>query len=414
MLAASGDRARWVLALGSGWATVLGPDMAAVETLEVPDVLPGGVLGAAWSDGGFVVIGMAAFADRDSPAYRLDPSTGTWTRLPGVPLAVNRPWNSSVVSTADGSVVVTGAWLAGNNAPARPTLGAAILPSGDDVWQRVDGGVLSPQAADAAPVGHRVVVVDHEGNAAWVSDGGWTRRVPTGAAAGECPPQLAVSRNTVLSIACHQGLLHDAASGTWQLIALPTTDDTSLDAAVGTNGGFLVPRVRLTVSDPEPLDLMMLDPAAAWPLMRGPDGMLATPAGWAVAEQRLTPNLADPIEQVTASTAPMPTGGDTCAQVPDAAVEVLGPGDALVSIQRRAGVHPPDGVPALGTLGELDDDWTDAAFLDCAANADELVAYWTETTWGGISLDLLVVHHSHTPRRVVDEAVAVANSFRTG
>lgn len=49
------------------------------------------------------------------------------------------------------------------------------------------------------------------------------------------------------------------------------------------------------------------------------------PDGWQVAPETLMPN--GPTEQFVASTGDLPVGGDRCAQVPEAALEALGPTD---------------------------------------------------------------------------------------
>jgi hypothetical protein len=60
------------------------------------------------------------------------------------------------------------------------------------------------------------------------------------------------------------------------------------------------------------------------------------PEGWQVAETPLTPNLADPSELLAVGTFHLRPGGDNCAHMPQAAMEDMGPEDALVSLQERS------------------------------------------------------------------------------
>ncbi len=61
---------------------------------------------------------------------------------------------------------------------------------------------------------------------------------------------------------------------------------------------------------------------------------VSVPAGWHIAPRSLTPHLTDPREIVTATTFPPVTSARACTQWPDVR---LGPGDALVTVQERAG-----------------------------------------------------------------------------
>jgi hypothetical protein len=64
------------------------------------------------------------------------------------------------------------------------------------------------------------------------------------------------------------------------------------------------------------------------------------PPDWHVSAERLTPFLDDPIERLHGATYPLRAGGDSCAHVPEHALEDLGPSDALISVyewRNRAG-----------------------------------------------------------------------------
>ena len=85
---------------------------------------------------------------------------------------------------------------------------------------------------------------------------------------------------------------------------------------------------------------------------------VAYPRGWRVAEEPLTPHLAEPVEVLHAATYPLRPGGDRCAHVPENALEDLGPGDALVSVYEQTTPsetfpsRPPRFVPSAGSAPE--------------------------------------------------------------
>jgi N-acetylneuraminic acid mutarotase len=58
------------------------------------------------------------------------------------------------------------------------------------------------------------------------------------------------------------------------------------------------------------------------------------PAWWFRAEDRLTPNLADPTELISLGTFPLAHRQANCAQFPTSAIEDLGPSDVLITIWR--------------------------------------------------------------------------------
>jgi hypothetical protein len=64
------------------------------------------------------------------------------------------------------------------------------------------------------------------------------------------------------------------------------------------------------------------------------------PPDWTRAEESLTPRLTDPKEILSLGTFPLRPGGHNCAQFPENAIDDLGPGDALVSIQERKNDRP--------------------------------------------------------------------------
>jgi hypothetical protein len=59
------------------------------------------------------------------------------------------------------------------------------------------------------------------------------------------------------------------------------------------------------------------------------------PSDWHRAEERLTPNLGDPVEILSLGTHPLESGSPRCNQFPVRAVEAMGPADVFVSVQER-------------------------------------------------------------------------------
>lgn len=404
---------RWIIAITDSVITVYDNDRTPLLVDDVPVPLRSGALGAAWRGDAFVIVAPAEEPGDGNPSYLLDPVTGRLTEIGRVPLGANQMWNSAVVGV-DGTVLLVGTWLdPSSNAPGRPTLGAAALPAGSDRWSLVPGGVLSPQSADAVALGDTVLVVDYEGRAAEVSAAGWTPPVETGLAASECGTELAYGNGMVLAVGCTQAATYDSRSGGWTRIAVPTSaTGVSLFRPVATADGFLVANLEWddTGSRLVAGAFLHLHPERTWPLVAGHAGhRLAAPPGWQVAEERLTPNLNSPVELVTAGTGPMPIGGGDCAQIPEAALEALGPDDALVSIQRDG--EPSGSIPTMGGIEALLDRWTGTAFVDCLSNADDAVVYWTAARWGPEQLHVLVAHHRNAPDDVIDQALVVANSY---
>lgn len=133
------------------------------------------------------------------------------------------------------------------------------------------------------------------------------------------------------------------------------------------------------------------------------------PDGWEVASETLMPN--GPVEQFVASTAPLPVGGDTCAQVPEAAMEQLGPDDALVSVQQ---LHPAE--PSDLVLGEIEtwpaENRNQTTARECADNGDQLELYWFHTQLDGTGYWVLAVFGLSASEERKAEALSILNSFQ--
>jgi hypothetical protein len=104
------------------------------------------------------------------------------------------------------------------------------------------------------------------------------------------------------------------------------------------------PRIAFTLAAAAAAGVMLLlvarpaprDDEVAWSKVNvaryGVD--VSVPAGWQVATASLTPRLGDPREILTATTFSPVVPAHPCAQWP---AVTLGPGDALVTVQERAG-----------------------------------------------------------------------------
>lgn len=120
-------------------------------------------------------------------------------------------------------------------------------------------------------------------------------------------------------------------------------------------------QVRL---DPGPTD----GPVSGWQRYLGDGFEISYPPRWRPAPEALTPNLTSPVEIVTFGTGPLEVGGQDCAQVPEAAVEAMGPDDVLVTVQRR---DDPDGYPPRPQ--QFDEFTLDRlAFGECFDNRDRI------------------------------------------
>ena len=141
------------------------------------------------------------------------------------------------------------------------------------------------------------------------------------------------------------------------------------------------------------------------------DVQVTVPAGWTIADRTLTPSLMSPEEILSASTAAMPIGGDRCANVPEAAIEQLGPADAFVTVQRGFPVEPDD--PVIGALQE----WPEASrdrteFAECPDNGDQLTTYWFHAQLDGGGYYILGVFGAQAGEARRQQALAIVNSLQ--
>jgi hypothetical protein len=134
------------------------------------------------------------------------------------------------------------------------------------------------------------------------------------------------------------------------------------------------------------------------------------PAGWHLAPESLTPQLTNPVEILSAGTVPDvgPEGG-SCAHVPVAALERMGPQDAFVTVQERYGEprFPPRRYPfVLPRRSGL----TDAEV--CAGRDRPLDFHWFGFNDAARGFHVLVVLGRDAARERRAEAEALLESLR--
>lgn len=133
------------------------------------------------------------------------------------------------------------------------------------------------------------------------------------------------------------------------------------------------------------------------------------PSGWHRAERSLTPALVEPRELISVGTGPLRVRDTSCAQFPTAALEAMGPSDALVSVQERRRGRP-QGPPRQRPfrLGRAD---TSEAVL-CIAGGRPPLTYWRAFTDRGRQLYVLVALGRGAPASRRREVLRVLDSLR--
>ena len=92
------------------------------------------------------------------------------------------------------------------------------------------------------------------------------------------------------------------------------------------------------------------------------------PEGWNRAPETLTPNLDQPMELVSLGTYQLGPGGEDCVQIPERAIESLGPTDALITVQEASSGAK---FPARPTTFSAEDGEVSEA-VDCLDNAEDV------------------------------------------
>ena len=155
------------------------------------------------------------------------------------------------------------------------------------------------------------------------------------------------------------------------------------------------------------------EPAATSQLAEGDRGVaVELPAGWHLADERLTPNLTDPVEVLAAATVPLRYRETGCAHVAGAALEDLGPQDAFLTLQERGYDHRsawPDFPPRPDRFGPRLGERSEASYCVPAARFTD---HWFGFSESGRRFHVLVAFGPEAPEHVRAEAWAVLDSLR--
>jgi hypothetical protein len=136
------------------------------------------------------------------------------------------------------------------------------------------------------------------------------------------------------------------------------------------------------------------------------------PPGWQAASESLTPHLTDPREELAVATYRLRYRPTQCAHMPGSALEALGPGDALVTLQERG-----RGVPE----GEADFPWRPARFGPELGGPSEAGAcapgahfsdHWFGFSDGGRHFHVLVAFGPQASPAVRRQAWAILDRLR--
>jgi hypothetical protein len=140
------------------------------------------------------------------------------------------------------------------------------------------------------------------------------------------------------------------------------------------------------------------------------DFTFEVPDGWHLFPESQTPALTNPVEILSAGTVPPGSRDEgSCAHMPVAALERVGPRDAFVTVQERHGKpHFPDR-PEPFTLPERSEG-TDAEA--CARNGEQLDIHWFGFRDAGRGFHVLVAFGRDAPPERRAEAVALLESLR--
>jgi len=138
-------------------------------------------------------------------------------------------------------------------------------------------------------------------------------------------------------------------------------------------------------------------------------GLEATyPSDWYRADERLTPNLGDPLEILSLGTYPLRPGGDRCAHFPVNALDDLGPDDAFISVLERAAPFPASDDPPRPSRFELP---TDSGTDRFCVVSDERRDDWVPFSDAGRAFYLLVAVGDSASEETRTELLTILNSL---
>lgn len=133
---------------------------------------------------------------------------------------------------------------------------------------------------------------------------------------------------------------------------------------------------------------------------------VSLPSGWQIAPRSLTPHLLDPHEILTATTFPPVPSTRRCSAFPSVTV---GPGDALVSVQERAGRG--GFAPRPQRFGPVPISPVTARLVQTCVGSPGMVS-WQDYSDGFRNFHALVVVDPSATAQVRDEAYAILDRLR--
>ena len=134
------------------------------------------------------------------------------------------------------------------------------------------------------------------------------------------------------------------------------------------------------------------------------------PSTWYRAEDRLTPELLDPLEVLAVGTYPLRSGGDRCQHHPVNALEDLGPSDAFIALYERADPSPGDYPKRPQRLSGLLEDLPRSGRF-CVPDPERLDT-WVPFSDGDRAFYLLVAIGKTAPDETRAQVTKILDSFR--
>lgn len=194
-----------------------------------PDEFAGGVTAVEWHGDRFVFVARPHETSTDlwTPVLTLDPASGRWAAMPGLPTVATWSWATSLVTDGTRLTAIVG--------------GVAFAWSGPDgEWQPEEAPSLDGTAFDVTAVGGLgvLVAVDYDGRAAIREGAQWSEPINTGLAPSECPPTLTAAGGSVFVAKCWEAAILELPNRRWRTFEL--APETELAAVSSIDGGFVV------------------------------------------------------------------------------------------------------------------------------------------------------------------------------